>query len=167
MKTQSLPVALTPASVVAIIDSREQLPFDLTPLQTISGTLDAGDYSVRGLENQIAVERKSLPDLIACCGVERDRFERELMRLLGYPCRAVIVESPWSALEAGGWRSKLTPQSATGSILSWIGQGIPFLFCTDRDAAQRATVRLLFSAARRRYREIRSLVATITEGGDQ
>jgi DNA excision repair protein ERCC-4 len=149
---------LRPEDVTAIIDSREQLPFDLSPLKSKIDTLDAGDYSVRGLENQIAVERKSLADLVGCCGVERERFERELQRLLSYATRAVVVEASWADLERGEWRSKLTPQSATGSVLSWIGSGVPFLFASSREAAQRATSRLLFSAARHRYREIRGLI---------
>ncbi len=39
-----------------------------------------------------------------------------------------------------------------------IGSGVPFLFAGDREAAQRATVRLLYTAARRRYRELRGLL---------
>jgi DNA excision repair protein ERCC-4 len=154
----TLRAELRPEDVTAIVDSREQLAFDLSPLKSVIDALDAGDYSIRGLENQVAVERKSLPDLVACCGVERDRFERELQRLLGYSTRCVIVESSWADLERGHWRSKLTPQSATGSVLSWIASGVPFLFAGSREAAQRATSRLLFSAARRRYREIRGLI---------
>jgi ERCC4-type nuclease len=133
----------SPESFTAIIDSREQLPFALEPLQSVRGTLQAGDYSVCGLDSEIAIERKSLSDLIACCGTERARFERELQKLLAYRTRAVVVEASWSDLSAGGWRSKLPPESATGSVLAWIGQGVPFLFCGSREAAQRATVRLL------------------------
>jgi DNA excision repair protein ERCC-4 len=141
----------------------EQLPFVLDPLRTITGTLAEGDYSVVGLESLIAIERKSLPDLVSCCAVERERFERELQRLLAYPTRCVVVEARWSDLEAGDWRSKVTPQSVTGSVLAWIGMGVPFLFAGDRGAAQRATGRLLFVAARRRYRELRALVNAETE----
>jgi DNA excision repair protein ERCC-4 len=158
-----LPAELKPENVTAIIDSREQLGFNLAPLKSVIDTLDAGDYSIRGLENQIAVERKSLPDLVSCCGIERERFERELQRLLGYSTRAVVVEASWADLERGEWRSRLTPQSATGSVLAWIASGVPFLFAGTREAAQRATARLLFSAARHRYRAIRGLLVPSTE----
>jgi ERCC4-type nuclease len=156
-----VPAEPKPEQITAKIDTREQLPFDLSPLGIEFGTLDAGDYSVCGLEHLIAIERKSLPDLICCCGTERGRFERELQRLLSYQTRCVVVEASWHDLESGGWRSKLTPQSATGSVLSWIGQGVPFLFAGNREAAQRATSRILFSAARRRWRELRSLLETV------
>ena len=51
-----------------IIDSREQRPFDFLSqngdIETERGTLDTGDYSVAGLESRVAVERKSLADLV-------------------------------------------------------------------------------------------------------
>ncbi len=53
-------------TITAIVDTREQCSLDLTPLQTIRGSLTTGDYSVAGLEHVVAVERKSLRDLIEC-----------------------------------------------------------------------------------------------------
>lgn len=141
-----IPADLEPSAVVAIVDTREQLPLDLSPLSTISGTLTTGDYSIRGLEQHVAIERKSLPDLIGCVGQERERFDREIVRLLAYPVRGVVVEAPWSALEAGDWRSKVTPAAATGSVLGWIAQGVPFIFAGTRDAAARAVSRMCCSS---------------------
>ena len=54
---------IEPRDIVAIIDTREQAPLDLSPLRTEKGTLTTGDYSIKGLESEIAIERKSLPDL--------------------------------------------------------------------------------------------------------
>jgi len=62
-----------------IVDSREQLPYKFqTP--SIKAALDTGDYSIAGLEHFIAIERKTLPDLIGCLCNGRERFERELRR---------------------------------------------------------------------------------------
>ncbi|HQU46553.1 MAG TPA: hypothetical protein PK867_27350 [Pirellulales bacterium] len=156
-----LPAELDPASVVALVDSREQHPFDLAPLASITGTLATGDYSIRGLEQHVAIERKSLPDLLGCIGQDRERFDKEIVRLLAYPCRAVVVEASWSDLERGDWRSKVTPQAATGSVLGWIAQGVPFLFCGSREAAAKATSRMLYITARRHWRIARSLVGSV------
>ncbi len=122
-----LPAELRPDQVVAIIDTREQLPLDLSPLRTEAATLPTGDYSVRGLESIVAIERKGLGDLLACIGGERERFDREVQRLLGYPVCAVIVEATWPDLERGDWRSHVTPAAAVGSVLGWIAAGIPFI----------------------------------------
>ena len=44
----------TPDDVLAIIDTREQLPLEL-PLRSITDTLPTGDYSVSGFEDLIAL----------------------------------------------------------------------------------------------------------------
>jgi DNA excision repair protein ERCC-4 len=156
-KAYSFPADLKPEGVVAVIDSREQDPLDLSPLRTVRGTLTTGDYSVVGLEHVCAIERKSLPDLLACVGRERERFERETMRLLAYPTRAIVVEGDWDDLERGDWRSQVTPQAAIGSLLGWIALGIPIVMAGDHERAGKTVSRILFIAARRRYREARAL----------
>src|SRR5437763_1557404 len=82
-------------SSTALIDSREQLPLCLDPLRVEPGTLATGDYSVKGLEHVVAIERKSAEDMLSCVGRERGRFDREIQRLLAYPVRAIVVESSW------------------------------------------------------------------------
>ena len=102
----NIQATLQPEQVTAVVFSREQLPLDLPPLNTVNGTLTTGDYSVSGLEDVIAVERKSLPDLVACVGRERERFDREVQRLQAYPVRAIVIESTWGWAN-GGERSRL------------------------------------------------------------
>jgi DNA excision repair protein ERCC-4 len=154
-----LPVELKAESVVAICDSREQLPLNLSPLQTEVGTLSTGDYSIKGLEHVVAIERKSLPDLLGCVGRDRERFDREVQRLLAYPVRCLVVESTWAAIEIGDWtRSRVTPRAATGSLLGWIAAGLPIIMAGDHERAGRYVSRLLFIAARRRWREMRQFM---------
>ncbi len=155
-----IPSELKSEGVTAIVDTREQLPLDLAPLRTMAGTLATGDYSVQGLEGVVAVERKSLPDLLTCVGQHRARFDREVQRLLAYPCRAIVVEATWADLEAGEWQSRITPAAAIGSLLGWIAAGVPVVMCGDHARAGRYVSRLLYTAARRRWREARALVAT-------
>jgi ERCC4-type nuclease len=153
----TMPADLAPADLCAVIDSREQQPLDLTPLRSQLGALATGDYSLRGLETVIAIERKSLADLLLCVGQERDRFHREVLRLLAYPVRALVVESTWPDLERGEWRSKVKNTAALGTVLNWVGMGLPVLMATDHARAGRYVSRLLFLAARRRWREARGL----------
>lgn len=155
---------------MAVVDTREQLPLDLSPLQAVAGTLPTGDYSVKGLEGVVAIERKSLGDLLGCIGQHRERFDREVQRLLAYPCRCIVVEASWPDLEQGEWRSKVTPSAAIGSVLGWIAQGVPIIMAGDHARAGRYVSRLLFTAARRRWREARALVGPIisqSEGSEE
>lgn len=153
-----IPSDLSAANLVAIVDSREQNPLDLQPLRQVAGTLATGDYSLRGLETVIAIERKSLADLLGCVGQARDRFHREVLRLLAYPVRALVVESTWPELERGQWRSKVSPPAALGTVLNWISMGLPVIMAGDHNRAGRYVSRILFVAARRRWREARSLL---------
>jgi DNA excision repair protein ERCC-4 len=144
-----------PSDITIVVDSREQRPLDFSPLgiKTTSGSLATGDYSVRGLEAYCAIERKSLPDLLQCVGRERERFDKECQRLLAYPCRAIVVESSWIELQAGGWRSHVKPEAAVGSVLGWVAMGLPIIMAGTREQAATFTARILFIAARRRWRE--------------
>lgn len=161
--TRNLPAELRPEQITAVIDSREQIPLDLSPLQTTVGTLATGDYSLQGLESIVSIERKSLPDFLSCVGTERQRFDREVQRLLAFPVRCLIVEATWRDLEAGEWRSKVTSSAAIGSLLGWIGMGLPAILAGDHERAGRYVSRLLFTAARRRYREAKQLMQTTME----
>lgn len=151
-----LPAKLDPESVVCIVDSREQLPLDLGPLRTEVGTLQTGDYSIKGLEHLVCIERKSLDDLLGCCGRDRERFERELQRMLAYPVRLLLVESTWPEIELGQWRSKLTSSQVMGSLIGWTAQGIQLAMVGSHARAGQFASRLLYTVARRRYAELRS-----------
>lgn len=111
-----------------IIDSREQKPYEFS--DSVVKKLDTGDYSLAGFEDLISIERKSLTDFLGCVGRHRNRFERELKRLRGYKCRAVIIEATLKKLTDGKFgRSKITAAQALMSIASWRARyGIDFLY---------------------------------------
>ena len=157
-----IPAELKPEQITAVIDSREQHPLNLDPMQSVRGTLQTGDYSIQGLESVVSIERKSLDDLLGCVGRDRERFEREIQRLLAYPVRALVVESTWAAIEAGGWRSKVTPAAALGSLLGWVGRGLPVIMAENHQRAGQYTSRLLYLSARRRWRENRAFLQGAT-----
>src|SRR4030043_1479010 len=55
-----------------IIDSMEQKPYSFKAFRKWFAAIErkklaAGDYSIAGLEDRVAVERKSLQDLFNCC----------------------------------------------------------------------------------------------------
>ena len=146
-----------------LIDSREQTPYafqhDRYAGTTIeSGTLTVGDYSLKGLEDKVGVERKALPDLVACLGVERTRFERELQRAAALDAFAVVVEASWADLAGGQYRSQLNPHSACQSVAAFMARyRIPFLFAGSRAAAEYVCwsfLRQYLESARKRWGSI-------------
>jgi len=92
----------------------------------------------------VSVERKSLEDFIGCVGRGRDRFERELRRMRGYRCRAVVIETTRAKLAGGNWRGKITPGQALGSIASWrVRYGVEFIYAGSATHGADETLRLL------------------------
>lgn len=146
-----------------IIDSREQTPFPFQHeryqgVTVEEGTLSTGDYSLAGLTDRVAVERKSLPDLVACLGRERERFERELQRAAAYDAFSVVIEASWADLASGTYRSNLNPHSACQSVLAFSCRyRIPFFFTGSRSAAEYACwgfLRQYLESARKRWGNI-------------
>jgi DNA excision repair protein ERCC-4 len=149
---------LRPEDITAIVDTREQAPLDLL-VPSIVGKLPTADYSVLGLEHLVAVERKSLPDLLGCVGRDRDRFEACIQRMKAYETRVLVIEAGWGAIEAGPlggqWRSRLTPTQVKAALYSW-AKHVTIIPAGDREAAARAVSGILLSAARQRWKELAS-----------
>lgn len=125
-----------------IIDTREQRPYSFEffeGVETVRGKLQTGDYSLAGLEDKIAIERKSLNDLLGCLTHDRDRFQRELERVRALDVFAVVVESTWKDLGSKAYRSDMHPQAARQSVLAFqVRYRTPFFFAGGRDEGEYA-----------------------------
>lgn len=165
-KTHTLQIAseLSNDAITVLVDSREKLPFNLRPMRTVRTTLDTGDYSIKGLESVVAVERKSLDDFVNCVGRDRARFEREIQRLAAYRCKAIIIEGSLLHIEQQRYRSSVHPNSVIGSWLSWTAQGVPFVFGGDRAGAERYCAWFLRVCARREWRLAHTFLAGLAGG---
>ena len=123
-----------------ITDTREQLPYHFKrypDVELIFGTLTAGDYSIPGFEDEVAIERKELSDLMGCLTHDRERLQRELERLRGYQSAALLVEAPFAVIKAGRYRSRMNPEAAVQSILSIMQRyRMPVFFAADRTAGE-------------------------------
>ena len=141
-----------------VIDTREQTPWNLEPLQVGRGTLPTGDYALLDFPEAISIERKELSDFIGVVGHGRERFERELMRLKAYDASMVIVEASWQDLEAGRWRSKIKPNVVLQSIASWVSQGHNIILAGDREMGERIARSALFFAYRRKIEPVKRIL---------
>jgi ERCC4-type nuclease len=155
-------VTKTKIEFTAIVDTREQKPLKLEYkkgqiLKSVRSTLYTGDYSIKGLEQHIAIERKSLDDLMGCIGVNRDRFEKEIIRLKAYPVRCIVVESTWKKIEEGNYRSRVHATAAIGTLMGWIAQGIPIIMCDTHYRAGVFVSRMMMITAMRRINELKSI----------
>lgn len=132
-----------------IEDTREQTPLDFSRFEPFvrieRGTLESGDYSIRGHEGEFAIERKSLADLIGTITQGHERFERELQRLENFRYAAVVIEASEIDLRTGRYRSMLPPKSAIGMIRAFeVRYKIPFHFAGSRNAATQLIYELAY-----------------------
>jgi ERCC4-type nuclease len=116
---------------------------------------------VKGVTADVAVERKSLVDFVACAGRERARFLRELARLRGYRHAVVIVEADWRALAAGRWRCKVSADTVLSSICSWSARFCPILLAGDRQGGEDACRRFLQAVARHEHERLRAFAVEV------
>ena len=112
-----------------ITDSREQRPLQFRNLPNIRAGLTTGDYTVAGLEDSFAVERKSIRDLISSVTGQRDRFMRELQRIKAHDFRRLLVVGRVEdiATDCRG----ANPRAIMASLHAIESRGIPVVFIAD------------------------------------
>ena len=132
-----------------VIDTREQEPYSFDPrlAAVVRRALPAGDYSVAGMEERIAVERKTLDDFVATVIRQRERFRRELQTLGSFRAACVVVEAGLDDILQRRYRGGAHPHAVLGSALSIVLDfGVPVFFCSDRPSACHFTQAWLLAA---------------------
>jgi ERCC4-type nuclease len=136
---------LAGAEPILVVDTREQDPLVFTRMQSVRDTLTSGDYSIRGMEEFFSVERKSIPDLVACCMSEqRQRFERELHRLRGYRFSRLLVVGDESEIREHRYQSNISPKAVLGSLWAFEARYIPVVWSATPETAARLIERWAF-----------------------
>ncbi|OGT57703.1 MAG: hypothetical protein A3E01_02900 [Gammaproteobacteria bacterium RIFCSPHIGHO2_12_FULL_63_22] len=142
-----------------VTDTREQAPWSFDGIHgdardrnrpliipVVTRTLATGDYSIEGMELLVSVERKSIEDLYGTLGRERERFDREIVRLDAMRFAAVVIEADWrEIINSPPPHTKLPPKSVYRSIIAY-SQRFPRVhwFAMDgRRLAEITTFRIL------------------------
>lgn len=143
--------AIVPSDITVIAAKNEQATWDFSGFgcQCEVDTLGIGgaDYSLKGFDDILRVERKEVNDFIASLTSGRDRFERQLKYMRQFPWRVVIVEWPsfpglieelekWPSQRDSGIRSRADANSIRGSTLHLSRRWCPIVFAGDREQAR-------------------------------
>ncbi len=139
-----------------LIDQREKAPYRFGQLgdpdqasalqvRTQVTTLSTGDYTLAGLESQVAIERKSLADLFATLGRRREQFEAEHKRMAEMDFAAVIIEASWEQiLFSPPPESQLRPETVLSTAIAWSQRyGVHWWCVPSRRAGEVTTFRML------------------------
>ena len=143
-----------------IVDTREKQPWDLVGgkvLGAIHKKLDTGDYSIEGLEDKIAIDRKASVNELAG-NINQKRFKDELMRIKEFPHAFIILEASASDVYGYPDSADLPPHvrkkiRMNGNFLMKclsrmsIAYGFNLIFAGTRSNAQRMAVQLMEEVA--------------------
>jgi ERCC4-type nuclease len=131
---------------MVLVDSREQTPLPVFHNHPawIDGerraALVAGDYSVEGMADLLALERKSMSDIISSTMQNRARFIRSCARLARFRWKAILVEATYEDMKTPYWDiedlvTDAHPNAVCGTLDAIEAKlGIPVLY-TSRDRA--------------------------------
>jgi len=139
----------TPRPTV-VVDTREQNPFSFARFQGwFSGVekkpLEVGDYTVAGLENVCAVERKDLNDLVRSFSVDRPVFVARLRRMSEFPDRLLVVTAPLSQVKSRYEHSPANPNQITQSLIATLaGLRVPFLCVETHELGEEIVASYLY-----------------------
>ena len=143
-----------------VSDSNEQAKnhkgYDMRPEgggDFLTQNLWVGDYSLQDPDGvlhdrSVAVERKSLENVISDAAHDRERFERCLEKMAKLVSPAIVIEADWTRIGSsyagmtkGRWRGpKMSPNAVQGSIISWAQRHrVPTYFAANRYEGERVT----------------------------
>ncbi len=111
-----------PPGFKLIIDTRERNPLfqgnGNRKLKIIHTSLKHGDYSIRGMENKVTIERKQLSDLLSYVGKDRKNTERKLESLSSFYFKALVIEVKENELfNLPDW-TRISPEAIRGFLKS-------------------------------------------------
>ena len=114
-----------PTGFTIIEDSREQRPLDFSPFAPYGVTVEHrrlrnGDYTIKGWERQVFVERKAFGDAVSTLTHGRERFTREIYDRAAFAsARLLVVEAGWAELSRPyGFAPKANPESIVNSLFA-------------------------------------------------
>jgi ERCC4-type nuclease len=125
-----------------VIDTREQRAYAFP--NAVVRSLRSGDYSIEGLEDRVAIERKTKSDAFNSLGRNRGRFEREVQRLAELRYAAIVIEASLADFLRAPAFSQMSARAAARSLLAWsVRYRLPVFWAGDRRHGRAVTMRLL------------------------
>ena len=127
-------MGITAPRMTVVADTREQTPFEFSQgVLVVRRALATGDYSLEGLENEVAFERKNIDDLVNTLIHGWRRFAEELTRLQAMKHKAVVVEASVADIIQHRYRSGAHPHAVLAAANAvFLSYGVPVFFWGSR-----------------------------------
>ncbi len=153
LKKKSSKSKSKPRIVTILIDDRERNSWTINHqgFKFETKRLKVGDYTIKGFEDQVAIEKKSgIIELISnLSGKDRPRFKRFLEKLSKYPIKCIVIEDSLSHIDAA-FRACPKTHLEPFSIYYWLSvitikYKIPVLFIGSNKQQREDFLYYLFS----------------------
>lgn len=159
-----------------IVDTQEQMPYlfkDYPAHKVERKKLKTGDYSIKGYESQICVERKSISDFYGSIGHGRERLEAEFKRMALFDWKMLLIEDiswtevntppPIFSFEKYGKGKKdyesirkVTPATVKGTIFSWSQKfGVQTILAGNRQMGEEIVVNFFTTYLNKREQQLK------------
>lgn len=153
-----------------VIDSQEHMGYRFERFSNwFSGTvlkrLPVGDYTILGMEHEVIIERKTLPDLVKSIIQERKGFIEKCERLSTFRKKSLVVEGSLTDIKSPYEDSQAHPNAVLGSLLAaqerW---NIPVYFLDNYLLAEEFVASMLSKYHAYRWLEIHGFKRCLIEG---
>jgi len=106
-----------------VIDSAEHMGYTFDGFTNwfagaVKKRLPVGDYTILGMEHEIAIERKTILDLVNSVIQKRGDFIKKCHRMKEFKKRCLVIEGSLSALKSPYSDSQAHPNAVLGSIIA-------------------------------------------------
>jgi DNA excision repair protein ERCC-4 len=132
---------------------------------TIHRRLPIGDYTLLDMEDEVAVERKTLPDLVRSIIQERKDFIKKCEGLSVFKKKCVVIEGSLGSIKTPYEDSQAHPNAVLGSLLAaqerW---EIPVYFLDDFSLAEEFVASMLSKYHAYQWLEINGFKRCLIEG---
>jgi hypothetical protein len=155
---------------VVVIDSQEHMGYKFERFTnwfsgTIRRRLPVGDYTLQGMEEEVAVERKTLADLISSIIHDRKDFIEKCKRLSGFKKKCLVIEGSLASIKTPYEDSQAHPNAVLGSLLAtqerW---DIPVCFLDEFLLAEEFVASMLSKYHAFRWLEMNGFQRCLIEG---
>jgi hypothetical protein len=138
LEPYTLKRTVIPDGFVLVIDTNETLPFFSRPpagLMVVRESLANGDYSIRGYERQVSIERKK-DDIWAYC-ISHEETKEKMERFREFEFAALVIEHKESELYQFQEYCTIHPERVRGALISFNVRYGVHIYCGDRANCER------------------------------
>ena len=142
-----------------VCDTREQKPL-WEDTDIVRKKLDVGDYSILGMEDKIAIERKNCADAYGTFTAGMERFKKEIERAKSYDYFAIMIEGSFGKMLGKKFTNSKFIKVPGKTVMATLNTlrvkyGVPVIFCQNRTEMKKEMTYIFQAYLRWKLKEVK------------